>query len=253
MRRIQHEIDEWEGTHSYEVGTNVGPEFAIGHIGAGDDFWLTGSVVPPETAHPLLTGNILGKDGSVLVRLVLGELRFNPAHCRQVFSTTADRFRYQVEDKDGNAILLADTHWSEKHGKHITSVLGTFYGKTGEVVADSTRGWLDIDDSANLNVRLCRKDFGVQVTHHQRAFLLLILTTNGGINFMASGSYDGAELRLDGAYVHDLYALNCTVFVDTMFYTGDNVKIDSPCSLGLSGPARCLGDLVRHIAKNEAE
>jgi hypothetical protein len=60
--------------HRYSLGANVGSMFAIGNVGAKDDFWLAGMVVKETQSYGYLSGNLLDFEGNVLVRIVDSEV-----------------------------------------------------------------------------------------------------------------------------------------------------------------------------------
>lgn len=65
--------------HTYLIGGGRHRMFAMGNLGASDDFFLVGSEPEEETAnYPLLTGNILESEGTPLFRLVRNVITINP-------------------------------------------------------------------------------------------------------------------------------------------------------------------------------
>src|SRR4051812_19105762 len=84
--------------HRYVIGGNGCGVFALGKIGASDDFFLVGAEPDEEAAsYPLLTGNFLDGQGNVLFRLVRNVLSINPGHCSKILS---DRIGYEIHDAD---------------------------------------------------------------------------------------------------------------------------------------------------------
>jgi len=127
--------------HNYLVAGNVVNAFALGELGASDDFYLIGAETEDDSGYPLLTGTILNSEGQVLFQLVQNELRLNPGHCSK---TQSNLVGYEIHDSAGVRVLSVKTLFeplpSQSEPVWVTTLGGEFYDKNGSRVFSANSG-----------------------------------------------------------------------------------------------------------------
>lgn len=239
------------GPHPYSLGSNVLPYFAIGSVGSPDDFWLCGLPVPDGSPYPMLSGSLLDSKGSPVLRFVNNEVTFNPANYRRIFGTSDHGIRISFRDQHNVEILDVETEYWQSEGRLVTSVMGNFHDKAGELVVEATRGHLKM-------MPLVRGDLGgaIQIqsslTKDERNFLRLMIDSRGRINRILTGEFVAVkEFRLDNAFFHDLIVRKSRVMVSDFFWPGDNVEFDS-CEFSFHGLAASLKIFMDRIGSPDS-
>ncbi len=128
--------------------------------------------------------------------------------------------------------------------KVITYISGKFFGSGGQVVADTTSGWLDIQESESTVARIGDKDFAAPISAAQMDFLRVLVNTRGAINHMQSGSFKGADLDIDGAYLTQFQAIECNVRITTVFWADKGTVLLRGNTLYTGEPATFYRELM---------
>lgn len=150
MSRISGCVAEPSQFNNYIIGSNICNAFAIGDIGAEDDFFIIGAEPIKESNYPIITGNFLDSEGQFLFRLEQNTLIVNPGKCSKVLS---DRVGYEIHDSEENLILKVSTHFDflEKldYECWVTTIEGNFYNKKAVLVveANGTEGFIQTNNT----------------------------------------------------------------------------------------------------------
>jgi hypothetical protein len=127
--------------HNYLIAGNLCNAFAIGALGANDDFFLAGAEPAGESNYPLLTGNLIGADGKVLCRLVKNVITVNPGSCSKV---QGDYIGYEIRDQKGYTVCQVLTKFErlpgDATGCFVTTLTGSFHDKSGKVALLAAAG-----------------------------------------------------------------------------------------------------------------
>lgn len=236
-------------SHNYNVGTNVSGGFALGNVGAKDDFWLCGLQTDEGVPEPLLCGSILDSKGSLLIRINNSHFTYNPARCERVISSSDHGLSTHFRDGYGEVVLQVDTV-PKDGGKLIeTAVLGKFHGKNGDLLYEATRGYCYVNDALPFRALVGGQIYGDELSPAQGKFLETTVRTRGLINHILTGHFTAVELQIDGAFMTDFYANECKLLCNSLFWMNDgNI---SRTQIGLSGPALALAHMLRQSQDTE--
>lgn len=123
---------------NYVIGGNVCNAFAVGAIGADDDFFMIAARPRPESNYPLISGNFLDAGGRVLCKLERNVFVTNPGNCTKIFG---ERIGYEIRDANGSLLLRVSTRAEilpdQLHECWMTTVEGNFYDKDRNLVVES--------------------------------------------------------------------------------------------------------------------
>jgi len=241
-------------TNNYVIAGNVCNAFAIGQLGATDDFFLVGAEPTPDSPYPLLTGNILDSEGNVLFRLVRNIITFNPGHCSKIIG---DLLGYEIHDSTGKLVFKIRTVFEQVDNIEdecfVTTLTANFYDKRGELIFEANSG----AENERI-VTTAKSAFGFNGT----AFMLvtgmddndvrlasIVMATHGAVHETITGEIANEEICLDGKAVINATLEDCTIRVssgDFLIYGPDTSF--SRCKFLFEGPAANLRDLVLQIA-----
>jgi hypothetical protein len=127
--------------HNYAVAGKMLNAFAVGAIGAEDDFWLVALEPPAEGEgpyRPILYANLLDAFGRRLVTLTRNEATWNPRGC----AVAQDGERLVVSGPDGREVLRVTTTWVRANGCYVSYFRCRLKDRQGVVRAES-RGQAD--------------------------------------------------------------------------------------------------------------
>jgi hypothetical protein len=122
--------------HNYAVAGGMYNAFALGPVGAEDDFWLVALEPPqqgPGASRPRLSANILDAFGRRLLTLDEGAATYNPRGC----AVGATDGSYRVTGPDGRELLRVDTVWVKALGYHVSYFHCRLKDRTGVVRMES--------------------------------------------------------------------------------------------------------------------
>lgn len=244
--------------NNYLLAGNVCNAFILGEVGSQDDFFLVGAEPTDESPYPLLTGNILDSEGTVLFRLVRNMLVFNPGDCSRIFG---DRLGYEIHDSAGKPIFKVKTVFSELpplgYESFVTTIAANFYNKKGELVFRANSG--EEDERIELNVKsvigFTGGGFGiVQDMNGQELDLArIVLATRGAVHQLLTGQFDGQEISLDGKAVHNARITNCQIRVTTGEFALYGQNEFSNSTFQFEGAAENIRQLVINLVRQHKE
>lgn len=237
--------------NNYLVAGNLTNAFAMGDIGAQDDFFLVGAEPPDESIYPLLTGNVLDSEGQPLFKLVRNVLTINPGQCSKIVS---DHVGYEIHDSAGNMVFKVETKFQKVAGMEdgegfITTLRGTLYDKHGAVAFAAHGGDSEhLEANAKMALGFTGNSFafsqgmGARDTEIARSALL----SSGEIHQVLTGDIDGATIQLDGTALIDARLTNCKIRVSTGRWYLRGSTFES-CSFEFGGEAAKVRELVEAI------
>lgn len=205
--------------NNYLVGGNICNAFALGDLGATEDFFLIGAEPFGESNYPLLTGNILDSEGNVLFRLVRNMLVINPGHCSKILS---DHIGYEIHDGNGHLIFKVATQFKRLPGSNeecfVTIISANFFNKDGELVFKANSG--DENERIESSVKSVfgfSGGFGLVqgLGDDELNVARAMLSTGGAIHRVLSGSISEQDVSLDGAALLNAQIDKCNIHVST--------------------------------------
>jgi hypothetical protein len=123
---------------NYVIGGNICNAFAVGVVGADDDFFMIAARPRPESNYPLISGNFLDAEGRVLCKLERNVFVANPGNCAKIFG---ERIGYEIRDANGSLLFRVSTQPEilpdQKHECWMTTIEGNFYDKNKNLVVES--------------------------------------------------------------------------------------------------------------------
>jgi hypothetical protein len=242
--------------NNYLIAGNVCNAFAMGELGASDDFFLVGAEPADESSYPLLTGNILDSEGDLLFRLVRNVLVINPGKCSKIIG---DHIGYEIHDSGGKMIFQTQTKFEfipklEKES-FVTTIGANFYDKNGELVFCANSG--DPDEHISSDVKLMMGFFGgfglvSKVSKEDEELAKIILSTGGSVHQLMTGRIYNQKINLDGKALMDTEIQNCEITVEkgNFVFIGKNNSI-SHSGFHFKGPAENIRKLVSQIQSGE--
>jgi hypothetical protein len=243
--------------NNYLLAGNLCNAFAVGEVGAMDDFFLIASEPDDESNYPLLTGNILDSEGNVLLRLVRNVLVVNPGACSKI---VADLCSYEIRDSAGTPVLSVRTVFECPPGKsekmYVTTIKGTFYNKNQEVVLRANSG----EGGDELVIGNTKCVFGARggsvglvmgyAAGEELEFVKLVLATHGRIQRPLLGRIEKQEITLDGAALMETEVVDCTVHVSSGNFMGRNPLFKN-CKFIFHGEAENIRQLVVGLLEDQ--
>lgn len=203
--------------NNYLIAGNVCNAFVMGEVGSKDDFFLVGAEPREESNYPLLTGNILDSEGSVLFRLVRNFLVINPGSCSKILS---DYVGYEIHDAHGILIFKVRTVFDRLPGQEensfITTLSGRFFNKRGELALSANSGEPDEQIVANVKCAFgFAGGFGLVqgLSQEELEFSRMVLWSRGKIHEQFRGIHEGEEFGLDGKAVLGAEIKSCKIHV----------------------------------------
>ena len=127
--------------HNYAVAGAMFNAFAVGAVGAENDFWFVGLQPPEEgepASRPLLCANLLDPFGRRLLTLERNVPTYNPKNCSALASEDA----YRIVGPDAQDVLRVQTVWVKSLGYHVSYFHCRFKDRSG-VVRMESRGVAD--------------------------------------------------------------------------------------------------------------
>jgi hypothetical protein len=245
-------------TNNYAIAGNICNAFALGELGAKDDFFLLGAEPSSDSPYPLLTGNILDSEGNVLFRLVRNVIIFNPGHCSKI---AGDLLGYEIHDSAGVQIFKVRTVFEKVDGLgeecFITTLAANFCNKNRELVFEANSG-----DAEERIVTSVKSAFGftgnafaaaMGMSNADVELASIIMATHGAVHEVLTGHIVKREITLDGKAITDAKLADCTIHVSS----GDFVMYGptstfTRCSFLFEGHAAMLRDLVLSLVNQDS-
>jgi hypothetical protein len=244
--------------NNYLVGGNICNAFALGELGASDEFFLIGAEPPGESNYPLLTGNILDSEGHVLFRLVKNMLVINPGHCSKILG---DHIGYEIHDGNGHLIFRVQTRFEALPGdtaeSFVTTISANFFDKTGALVFQAASG--GDDERIELKVKSAfgfTGGFGIVqgMNDDEMTVARMMLGSGGAIHRVLTGPVTGQPVSLDGTAVFNAQISNCKVSLSSGdFAIYGTTNSFSNCDFEFSGAAANVRDLVVSLMQSKDE
>ena len=195
---------------NYVIGSNICNGFAIGAIGASDDFFLVGVPATEEGAYPTLTGNFLDAEGNPLFRLVRNVLVANPRNCSKIIG---NHIGFEIHDAEGKAVFKVESTWKDEgKGSYITTISGTFCGKDGSVIVRADEGAFTCTDGAKVAMGWTGNGFAMLLgmSNAEAEVANWCLASGGAINQILRGEIASQDLNLDGKLLIDATVRECS-------------------------------------------
>jgi hypothetical protein len=225
---------------NYLLGDTICGSFAVGAIGATDDFFLIGAPPFPDTHYPLITGNVLDSDGSLLFRLVRNQLIINPGNCSKI---SADLVGYEIYDSAKRLIFRVKTFFDEKKEMFVTRMEGNFYDKNKNLVFKSTFGQdhpFDEDPYFECKTKALFGLGGIAqgLSSSEMELARIAIQSNGAIHKIYTGTIQNEKIGLDGALIRNAVFINCEIIINSAEFEieGMDNKFDH-CKIVCIGPA----------------
>jgi len=215
-------------SHNYHIGGTTVNAFVIGEVGAEDDFWLVGAEPPEGSPYPLLTGNILGSDGTPLFKLVRNVITINPGDCSRILSQgTGYEICYPKNADEADHLIFRintvlditpDKPYSQ-NTKYVTTLNGNFYNNKGDLVFAAHAGTDEHIETSTKHALGFSGSFGFTggMSQEDLEFAGLVLQSNGAIHQRMSGAIENQRFTLDGKAIYDAAIKNCDIDI----FTGD--------------------------------
>jgi hypothetical protein len=191
---------------NYHIGGNICNAFAIGEIGAPDDFFLVGAPATQVDDYPVLTGNFLDSEGNPLFRLVRNVLVVNPRNCSKM---RGDHIGFEIQDGEGNSVFKVESLY--ENGAYRTIITGTFYGKGGHEVARADKGELSWNGIQKMVMGFTGSGFGIVVNLDDQEIEVAkwCIASSGEIHQILKGEIVGQNIDLDGKLLVDVTLRDC--------------------------------------------
>jgi len=229
----------------YVIGGNLCDSVVLGSPGVEDDFFLIGVPSLEEEGHPLITGNFLDSEGNPLFLLVQNTLVVNPSHCSKV---TTDGIGYEIHDSNGKPIFKVKTAWEadhNAHGRYVTRLEGTFFGKGGKVVCKA-----DDELTASPGLHFAIGSMFGNLTPEEIETARVLIMSGGAIHERLSGTFVDHEIQLDGKLLTNVTLSDCRLHVKFgTFLIGDNVTMKG-CKIVPEFPASQVLELIKVFSSN---
>ena len=204
--------------NNYVLAGNLCNAFALGSIGAADDFFLVGAEPPDESSYPLLTGTLLDSEGNVLFRLIRNSLTINPGHCSKI---VGDHVGYEIHDSAGELVFKVETRFTQPQGFDeecwVTTLAGTFYDRLGNVVFRAHSGEEEHLEAHGKGAFGFSGGFGIVMglTEPEVEVARVALMTQGSVHEVIKGELKDVAFDLDGKAIIDATVTNCTINIST--------------------------------------
>jgi hypothetical protein len=243
--------------NNYLIGGNLCNAFAVGEIGAVDDFFMVGTEPSDESSYPIITGNILDSEGNVLFRLVRNTLHINPGQCSKI---VGDILGYEIHDSAGKMIFRISTkyEYSERLKREcfVTTIDGNFYDKAKQLVFSATSG----SDAERIEaVGKCALGFsgGFGIVQNyskdEMDIVRIALLSKGSIHQRLTGEYIEKEIDFEGKYIQQARLIKCRITItEGNFFQGSNNEIGN-CSINFLEKAGRIYNFVKLIDKGNAK
>jgi hypothetical protein len=192
--------------NNYLIAGNVCNAFALGELGAVDDFFLIGSEPSAESPYPLLTGTVLDSEGNVLFRLVRNVLVINPASCSRI---RGDMLGYEIHDGAGQFIFSVRTQFAELEGlperSWVTTLSGNFYDKNRRLVFAASSGeqgeYLEATAKHAFGFAGDAVSVAIGMDDDEKTFAKAAVASHGVIHQLVRGEITGGPpIDMDGKY-----------------------------------------------------
>lgn len=237
--------------NNYLIAGNLTNAFAVGEIGSLDDFYIVGNEPNGESPFPLLSGNILDSEGSVLFRLIRNVIVYNPNNCSKIIG---DEIGYEIRDSLNELILKVETVFGA-HGKldeecYLTTIKANFYNKEGELVFLANSGEPDekIETSAKSLFGFSKINgaigFNQNYKEEELEFLKYILFTNAKVNQLIQDEISDTDFYLEGKFLMNTKLEGCRIFITSgnfCIYKKNSIK---NCTFLFDGEAKIIKDLI---------
>jgi hypothetical protein len=234
------------GINDYRLGGNLCNAFAMGEIGAEDDFFLVGCPANDEDSYPILTGNFLDSEGNHLFRLVRNVLQVNARNCSKIIG---NQIGFGIHDGVGKPMISVRTTSQTMGGRErlITEINGTFYGKNGSVMAAAHNGALIINPGTKHLIGL-PVGYGAGYNEMESQVALACLTSGGVAHQLLTGNITNKTIELDGKLLLNITITSCIVKIRTGKFTGigTNITFDK-VRFDLEGEALNLAMLINSV------
>ncbi len=239
--------------NNYLLGGNLCNAFAMGEIGASDEFFLVGCEPSTESLYPLLTGNIMDSEGKVLFRLVRNILQINPGNCSKILG---DHIGYEIHDSSGKMIFKISTKYEYndalKDHCFISTIDGNFFDKSGKLLFQATSGSeKEALTSFGKHALGFSDGFGLVQNYSKDEIEVarIALSSQGTIHQKLTGEHNDRQIDLDGKYIQEAKLIRCQLTIrDGNFYLGSNNTIRE-CQIKFTERARTVYQFSKLIEK----
>ncbi len=229
---------------NYLVAGKLCNAFAVGNVGAADDFYLVGAEATDESPYPIVTGVVLDAAGQVLFRLKRNVLT---GDCRKVMG---DFIGYEIHNALGKKVFSIRTEFrSDKAidgSPWVTTIEGTFYGKQGDQLLVARSGGTDesIEGSCNAIFGFQNGKFGLYAADCKEEFIRSVFESRGVICEEVTGEISGGVLELEGKALIGATVSDAQVIVRSGkfgVFGGNNLK---RCHIEFVDEAKRIRDLI---------
>jgi hypothetical protein len=229
---------------NYIVGGNMCNAFAIGNLGAPNDFWMVGAPALEADAYPLITGNFFDSEGKHLFRLVKNVLTVNPRNCAKILG---NHIGFEIHDGQSMPVLRVET--TEDPGSNppmlVTNITGTFFDAQKQRV-----GWADnagLQFSGPTLIGFTGQTWAMKLgmTDDQMHIANWIALTHGAVHEVVTGHIKSLPepLWMDGKLFKDATIEDCDMVVVTGEFGAIGRLSISGCRFQFGGAA----DRVRQL------
>lgn len=196
---------------NYLVGSNYTNAFAIGNVGATDDFFLVGAPPAGEDSYPMLTGNFLDAEGNFLFRIVRNILVVNPRNCSRIMG---NHIGYEIHDGEGNRVLKVETTFGTDQ-RYYTVVNGMFFDKERRQVAVADGGGLVVQPHVKIAMGFNGGAFAYHLlmSQDELSVAAICVGTGGVANQIIRGQFDSQQISIDGKIFIDAIVNKCKIIV----------------------------------------
>lgn len=228
---------------NYFVGGNLTNAFAIGNIGARDDFWVIGAPAMEADAYPVITGNFLDSEGNPLFKIVRNVLTTNPRDCGKILG---NMIGFEIHDGQGVPVLKVETTQRDmgEGPMLITTFDGTFFDKNRNRVAwsEGEKGlFTNCPGAMGFTGMGWMISMGMAVDQLEVAKWAAL--THGAIHEVVTGEFRDQEILLDGKLFKDARMENCVLTVVTGDFHFENSQAVN-CKVKAGGAANRILGLV---------
>lgn len=221
MYSLQRNILPLGRFNNYIIAGNVTREFAIGEVGSPDDFYFVGTEPPEEAPFPMLSGNVLDSNGTLLFKLVKNVIVNNPYNCYKI---VGDFIGYEIHDSEGTLILKVETKYQKipqiDEEYFYTTIKANFYNKNKELVFRANSGEADEDIKGTTKMYMGIGGITYGYAPGELEFVTVVLKS-GTVYEKVTGKFEGINFILDGKCLHNVLFLKCNILVAT----GDFIRI----------------------------
>lgn len=238
---------------NYLIGGNLCNAFALGNVGAPNDFWMVGAPALEVDAYPIITGNFLDAEGNPLFRIVKNVLTVNPRDCAKIYG---NHIGYEIHDGQGNPIIKIETTQQESGQKSmlVTTIHGTFYDALKQPVV--TFGGDKAESAGNCPVAYGLGPNGQWVmpaymSNEQQEIASWVARTHGAVNEIVTGAHREETIKMDGTLFKNAQLEKCKLLVETGDFWITGPTTIRQCSVEASGAAERVGFLVARIIEGK--